>query len=116
MFSTYIYRVNCCLFAPAGWLLVTGSSSGDLMLFNVYNSKLIKSQLGSHDMGVTALALDPSSLIAEGGGAVGGAFEPFKIASVGNDAVVRLWTVKCTGNTLNSSEYAISFMASVYTT
>ncbi len=93
------------MFAPAGWLLVTGSSSGDLMLFNVYDTKLIKSQLGSHDMGVTALALDPTSLAGEGGGPEGGTFSPFKMASAGNDAVVRLWTVKCTGGTLSSSEF-----------
>ncbi len=73
------------------------------MLFNVYNSKLIKSQLGTHDMGVTALALDPSSLNISGQ-EVGGAFHEFKIASAGNDSTVRLWTVKCNGGVLNSSE------------
>ena len=97
------FRVNCCLFAPAGWLLVTGSSAGDLMLFNIYSTKLLKSQLGTHDMGVTALALDPTSTCGERG-AVGGAFDQFKMASAGNDSLVRLWTVRCNGNVPNSSE------------
>ena len=95
--------MNCCLFAPAGWLLVTGSSAGDLMLFNIYSAKLLKSQLGTHDMGVTALALDPTS--TGGGGVVGGTFDQFKMASAGNDSIVRLWSVRCNGNVPNSSEW-----------
>ncbi len=75
------------------------------MLFNVYNTELLKRQMGIHNMGVTALALDPTSLsAAEGGGAVGGAFKPFRIATAGNDSIVKLWTVKCNGNVPNSSE------------
>ncbi|XP_064396865.1 WD repeat, SAM and U-box domain-containing protein 1-like isoform X2 [Halichondria panicea] len=107
-------RVNCCLFAPAGWLLVTGSSSGELMLFNVYSTELLKRQMGIHNMGVTALALDPTSLLtAEGGGAVGGAFQQFKIASAGNDSVVKLWTVKCNGNVPNSKSVSLSLDGSL---
>lgn len=91
-------RVNCCMFAPAGWLLVTGSSSGDLLLFNVYNGQLLKSQLSTHDMGVTALALDPLSVRGSG------AYEQFKMASTGNDAIIRLWTIRYSGTKPSSSK------------
>ena len=75
------------------------------MLFNVYNAKLLKSKPGVHDMGVMALALDPASYSEQKeGGVVGGEFAQFKMASAGNDSCVKLWTVKCSGQTANSSE------------
>ena len=75
------------------------------MLFNVYSSKLVKSKPGVHDMGVMALALDPTSFFDQKeGGVVGGEFSQFKMASAGNDSSVKLWTVKCKGQPANSSE------------
>ena len=73
--------VTCCGFAPNGWLLASGGSSGDLILFDIFSKRAVAKLLG-HDLGVNALKFVSSS-----------SPEVVVLATAGNDNTVRMWSV-----------------------
>lgn len=74
-------RVICCGFSPNGWLLATGGSSGDLILFDIFSKRAV-AKLLAHDLGLNALKVSPTS-----------SQEVVVLATAGNDNKVRLWSV-----------------------
>ena len=79
--------MTCCGFAPlVGWLLVTGSSHGNVILFDVFSQRPLVNFL-AHDNGVNSLHFAPPVGGGEGGG------ESVMVASAGNDNCVKLWNI-----------------------
>ena len=74
----------CCVFAPSGWLLVTGGSSGEMLLFDVFAKRCMR-KLNAHDLGVNCMHIAPSA----GDGTEG----PVELATAGNDNCIRLWKI-----------------------
>lgn len=104
--------MTCCQFAPNGWLLATGASNGQLLLFDVFTGSCVaKKRIGSaHDGAINSIAVQPpqqATPLPEGGvptsdsavDAGGGAERVrFFLASAGNDCVVKIWRVECAQN------------------
>ncbi len=84
----------CCGFAPlVGWLLVTGSTNGDVIVFDIYiYSQRPMVKFHAHDNGVNALLGAPPGG-GGGGGGGGGEGETVLVATAGNDNRVKLWNV-----------------------
>jgi WD40 repeat protein len=85
--------VTSCCFAPTGWLLITGSSSGDIILFDCYKKSSVARILRADELGVNAVQVSPSSEATD---------SVFMFVCAGGEGVVRLWTV--TLNTATKSE------------
>lgn len=81
--------VASCCFAPNGWILLTGSTAGELLVFNAFNGNCLVRKLGAHDMGIDGIANDPFQLVSSAD------VQKFGFASCGRDGMVKLWTVDC---------------------
>lgn len=66
-----------------GWLLVSGGSSGEIILSDVFAKKFLK-KVFAHDMGVSWCVF-ACSYSSE---------DTFLLATAGQDSVVKLWTVQ----------------------
>lgn len=92
------FRVTCCQFAPNGWLLATGASNGQFLLFDVFTGECVaKKRIGpaAHDGGINSIAVQHLPLVTP---TVGGEEkEVYQFATAGNDNLVKLWQVECDG-------------------
>ena len=76
------FSVTSCSFAPVGWLLATGGTSGEVILYDVF-SKKNKRKLLAHDLGVNWVEFYPC----------GTAQDKLLLATAGQDNTVKLWNV-----------------------
>ena len=55
MFPLPTCSVTSCCFAPTGWLLLTGSTSGDIILFDCFKKTSVARILRADELGVNAI-------------------------------------------------------------
>ena len=92
--------MTCCQFAPNGWLLATGASNGQFLLFDVFTGECVaKKRIGpaAHDGGINTIAVQPLPLVTPTVGGDGGEKEAYQFATAGNDNLIKLWKVECDG-------------------
>ena len=93
--------VASCCFAPNGWILLTGSTAGELLVFNAFNGNCLVRKLGAHDMGIDGIANDPFQLVSSAD------VQKFGFASCGRDGMVKLWTVDCSHTNQGEHMYTV---------
>ena len=74
--------VTSCSFAPVGWLLASGGSSGEVILFDVF-AKKSKRKVEAHDLGVNWVEFYPCQTSQD----------RLLLATAGQDNNVKLWNV-----------------------
>ena len=73
----------CCSFAPNGWLLATGGSTGEIIFSDAFSGGVVGKHM-IHDLGVNTIVMAPQQ--AEQG-------ETYVMVTAGNDNKVKLWNV-----------------------
>ena len=76
------YSVTSCSFAPVGWLLASGGTSGEVILFDVF-AKKSKRKVEAHDLGVNWVEFYPCQTTQD----------RLLLATAGQDNNVKLWNV-----------------------
>ncbi|XP_055764448.1 WD repeat, SAM and U-box domain-containing protein 1-like isoform X2 [Salvelinus fontinalis] len=81
-----------CSFTPCGPMFVTGSTYGDLRLWDLDMNQL-HAEKNNHDLGVTCYCFGPKIFGGDDDEDDGSGGVEFRLASCGQDRTLKIWTV-----------------------